>query len=175
MADSGNNIPITRNNLFYSQEDFDYETSMVEDYFENDLNQTVIIYEVDRKRTNTDSIYKEADHDSIRVKPPKEIPCLFQINEPELKSLDSKNNNGLYQVSGNLTFYVLVKTLEKYGCDPKRGDYVGVPMTPGRMQYYAISNDGKINTGNTSFIGAYMPAWRKIDASPVVESEFNGK
>ena len=52
--------PINRNNLFYSEEDFLMETDIVEGYIEEDLNQSVILYQVDRKRTQINNTYKES-------------------------------------------------------------------------------------------------------------------
>ena len=66
MNNNGNTTPISRNNLFYSEEDFQFETDIIEGYLEEDLNQTVVVYEVDRKRTNVNDIYKEAKKDTIR-------------------------------------------------------------------------------------------------------------
>ena len=49
----------SKNTLFYSEEDFFYETDLVERYIEEDLNQSVVLYEVDRGKTNVNSIYKK--------------------------------------------------------------------------------------------------------------------
>ena len=68
------NIPVNRNNLFYSEEDFDFETDIALDYMEEDTNQTVVLYRVDRKNTQVNTIYKSAN-DGIRFLPPVELPC----------------------------------------------------------------------------------------------------
>ena len=130
----GNYNPIGRNNLFYSEEDFQMDTSIVEDYFEEDLNQTIVLYEVDRKRTNINSTYKEADgkNGGIRYKPPREIPCMFEIKDSEVKSYDTKTANGIYSISGNFEGIILNRTLEKYHCDIKRGDYIAVQIDTDR-------------------------------------------
>ena len=39
--------PINRNNLFFSEEDFQFELNMGMDYLEQDLNQTIILYEIE--------------------------------------------------------------------------------------------------------------------------------
>jgi hypothetical protein len=165
----------SKNNLFYSEEDFFYETDLVERYIEEDLNQSVVLYEVDRKKTNVNTIYKEATKGNIRYKAPKEIPCMYEIKDSETKSFDSKSSTGIYQQDGNLVIYVLVKTLEKYKADIKRGDYIGVQIDTNRMTYYNVVNDGKVNTANTHMIGGYKPAWRTIECTLVSDiSEFNG-
>ena len=48
--------PINRNNIFYSEKEYEYETDMLMEYIEGDLNQTVVIYPVDRIRTKIDAI-----------------------------------------------------------------------------------------------------------------------
>ena len=55
------NTPINRNNLFYSKEDFDFEMDLVEGYLEEDTNQTVVVYQVDKITTQVNDIYKEAN------------------------------------------------------------------------------------------------------------------
>lgn len=170
---NGNITPINRNNLFYSEEDYQLETDLVEGYFEEDLNQTVIVYEVDRKRTNVNDIYKEAKKDMIRFKTPKEVPCMFEIEEPQLNAFDSQSNTGTYQISGNLKVYIMPKTLEKYKCDIKRGDYLAIQIDTNRLSYFTVTDDGKVNNSNKNVIGAYKTGWRCISASPC--QEFNGK
>lgn len=166
--------PITRNNKFYSEEDYQYELSLIEEYLEEDLNQVVIVYEVDRLKTNTNSIYKESQQ-AIRFKPPREIPCMFEIKDSQLKSYDSNNNTGVYSVSGGLTVYIPVFMFEKYNCDIKRGDYLGVQIDTNRMSYFSVNDDGKMNNSNKNYVGAYKTTWRIIEASPIPEEEFNGQ
>ena len=174
MKNSKLQLP-SKNNMFYSEEDFFYETDLVERYIEEDLNQSVVLYEVDRGKTSVNAIYKEATKGNIRYKAPKEIPCMYEIKDSETKSFDSKTSTGVYQQDGNLIVYVLVKTLEKYKADVKRGDYIGVQIDTNRMVYYNVVNDGKVNTANTHLIGAYKPAWRTIECTLVSDiSEFNG-
>ena len=173
MNNNGNITPVNRNNLFYSEEDFSFETDLVEGYLEEDLNQTVVVYEVDRKRTNVNEIYKEAKKDTIRFKPPKEVPCMFEIEDAQLNAFDSKSNTGAYQVSGNLKLYVMPKTLEKFKCDITRGDYVAIQIDTNRMSYFTVTDDGKVNNTNKNVIGAYKVGWRTISAAPA--QEFKGK
>lgn len=165
----------SKNTLFYSEGDFDYETDLVERYIEEDLNQSVVLYEVDRRKTNVNSVYKEASRGNIRYRAPKEVPCMYEIKDSEIKSFDSKTSNGVYAQDGNLVIYVLVRTLEKYKADIRRGDYIGVQVDTDRMRYYTVVNDGKVNTANTHMMGGYKPAWRTVECTLVSDiSEFNG-
>lgn len=174
MGDKGNIMPISRNNLFYSAEDFEFETDLIDGYLEEDLNQTVVVYEVDRKRTNVNDIYKEAKKDTISFLPPKEIPCMFEIQDAQLNAFDSKSSTGTYQISGNLSVYVTTKALGKYKCDIKRGDYLAIQIDEHRMSYFTVTDDGKVNNANKLMVGGYKPSyWRIISAAPA--QEFRGK
>ena len=68
-------LPV-KNNMFYSEEDFSYETDLIERYIEEDINQSVVLYEVDRSKTNVNAIYKEATSGNIRYKAQRKIQCL---------------------------------------------------------------------------------------------------
>lgn len=173
MASNGNITPISRNNLFYSAEDFEFETDLIDGYLEEDLNQTVIVYEVDRRRTNVHEIYKEAKKDTIRFLPPKEVPCMFEIQDAQLNAFDSKSSTGTYQISGNLTVYVTPKILEKYKCDIKRGDYLAIQIDEHRMSYFTVTDDGKVNTANKFIVGGFKTGWRIVSAAPA--QEFSGR
>ena len=166
--------PINRNNIFYSEREYDYETDLLMDYIEGDLNQTVIIYPVDREKTQINAITQNATN-GIRFKNPIEIPCQYEIEDSELKTFDKKTSNGVYALSGNLTVYALTKILEKYECEISRGDYIGVYVDEGRMIYFVVTDDGKVNTSNKNYIGAYKLSFRVIKASPASDQEFNGQ
>lgn len=164
--------PVTRNGKFYSQEDFQYELGILEDYLEGDLHQTIVVYQVDRERTNTDSIYQETTN--IRFRMPIEIPCLFDVEDSALKSIDKNTTNGVYAQSGQIKINVPQSILKKYECEISRGDYIGVLVDDNRMTYFVVVDDGKINFSNKNYVGAFKPIWRTISASPVTDKEFNG-
>lgn len=166
--------PIERNKLFYSEDDYKFELEMVSDYLEEDTNQTIILYEVDRTRTNIDSVYKETrDNKSIRFKPPKELPCIYSVTNPQTKSFDNKTGSAVYMVSGNMDVYILESTLQKFKCDIKKGDYIGVQIDATRMHYFTVATDGKVNISNDMLVGAYGYPWRHIVCIPSTISEFN--
>lgn len=164
--------PISRNNLFYSKEDFDMEMGILTDYLEEDTNQTVVVYQVDLVKTQQNNIYKDSKK-QVRFKMPVEIPCLYEISDSQLKSYDSKTQNGAYVLQGNLKVYVNLNTFKKYSVDIKRGDYLGVMIEENRMYYWVVTNDGKVNTSNQLVVGAYKTGFRVIEAAPVSNEEFN--
>ena len=69
----------TKTNMFYSEDDFIFETEMVEGYIEEDLNQSVVLYEVDRRKTNVNAIYKEATSGNIRYKTQKKYLVYMKL------------------------------------------------------------------------------------------------
>ena len=71
--------PISRNNLFYSEADFQYEMEIGKNYLEQDMNQTIILYEVDLQKTNRDSIYGETKPNQIIFKAPVELHVVYEI------------------------------------------------------------------------------------------------
>lgn len=173
MTTNGSNRNIGLNQMFYSEEDFNLECEILEDYLEEDLCQTVVVYEVDRTKTQTDATYQESKG-NIRFKPPREIPCMYEIKSSETKSFDSKTANGVYSISGNMSLYIMPSILRKYRCDIRRGDYISVNVE-GKQRYYVVTNDGKVNWANETFVGAYKPAWRRLDCTPTTLAEFSGK
>ena len=60
--------PINRNKMFFSKSDFDLEMEIAREYMEGDTNQTIILFEVDLQKTNTNDIYHEASKKNIRFK-----------------------------------------------------------------------------------------------------------
>ena len=171
---SNNTItPITRNNLFYSQEDYEFEMELMEDYLEEDTNQTIVVYQVDRKSTQQNDIYKDAKREVI-FKVPVEVPCLYEIQDTQLKSYDGKSQNAVYAVHGSLKVYINLNTFKKYNFDIKRGDFIGIMVEENRMYYWEVINDGKINISNQMILGAYKSGLRVIDATPVTDDIFKG-
>lgn len=165
--------PITRNNLFYSEEDFQLEMGIAEGYLEEDTNQTVVLYQVDRNTTQVGDVYMEAGQ-TVRFLPPVEVPCLYEVEDTKLDTYNQKNYNGVYAIHGPLKVYVSLLAFQKYDFDIRRGDYIGVMIEEGRMYYWVVTNDGKVNTSNRMVLGAYKTGFRMIEAAPVADDEFKG-
>lgn len=165
-------VPISRNNLFYSESDFQYEMEIGKNYLEQDMNQTIILYEVDLQKTNKDSIYGETKANQIVFRPPVELHVMYEIQPSELMSYDKSKNVASYIKSGKLEFGVYQATLDELGCDIKVGDYVGVQVTPTHREYYTITNDGRNNFDNQHMVFGYRPAFRNCTAAHVDPSEF---
>lgn len=165
--------PITRNNLFYSEEDFTVEMDLVEGYLEEDTNQTIVVYQVDRISTQINSVYDEAKQD-IHFLPPVEVPCLYEIQDAKMDSYDKRTSRGVYSLHGPLKAYITNNAFDKFDFDIKRGDYIGIMVEEGRMYYWVVTNDGKVNIANNMIVGAFKSGYRVIEATAVTDEEFKG-
>lgn len=167
--------PIKRNNMFFSKSDFDLEIELVRDYMEMDMNQSIILFEVDLSKTNTNDIYHEATKKNIRFKTPIELTVRYEINQSELRSYEKTNNKGVYSKPGILEFTILNTTLEEVNRDIKRGDYIGVQITPDEMIYFTVFDDGKVASyANSNTLYGVKPFYRQVKCNYVDPSEFEG-
>ena len=167
--------PVHRNQMFFSKEDFNLEMEIAREYLEHDMNQTVVLFEVDLSKTNVDDIYHEADKKNIRFKTPVELTVRYEISESEMRSYDKTLNKGMYGKPGVLNFTVLNETLEEVGRDIKRGDYIGVQITPEEMIYFTVFDDGKIASyANSNTLYGIKPYFRNVKCNYVDPVEFEG-
>lgn len=161
--------------MFFSKSDFDLEIEIARGYMEEDMNQTVILFEVDLSKTNVNDIYHEASKKNIRFKTPVELTVRYEITNAEMRSYDKSSNKGVYSKPGNLDFTVLNSTLEEVGRDIKRGDYIGVQITPEEILYFTVYDDGKVASySNTNTLYGVKPFYRNIKCNYVDPSEFEG-
>lgn len=167
--------PIKRNNMFFSKSDFDLEMEIARGYMEEDMNQTVILFEVDLSKTNVNDIYNEASKKNIRFKTPIELTVRYEITNAEMRSYDKSLNKGVYSKPGNLDFTILNSTLEEVNRDIKRGDYIGVQITPEEILYFTVYDDGKVASySNANTLYGVKPFFRQIKCNYVDPSEFEG-
>jgi len=165
-------IPIVRNNKFFSEEDFQLEQAFGREYM-HDINQTAILYRVNRQLTNNDSLYGEAGKDQIKFYPPVEIECIANIAEPENKSYNP-NGSLSYQESGNLTLNIFQQHLDELALDVLRGDYFGYVIDETTIKYFTVTDEGKSNYNNGQMIGGYKSAYRTVICVPTDANEFRG-
>lgn len=171
-ANQTRRVPINRNSLFYDKECFDFELEVGKNYIEQDMGQTVVLYQVLAQNTQSDAVYGETDAGSIEYKAPVEIPCVYTIEEPELRSYDKTKNLGTYMKTGKLTIGVYQETLDELGVDIKKGDYIGVQVTPENMVYWVVNNDGRNYFDNAHTLFGTKMLYRTVLCYPVDNSEF---
>ena len=165
-------VPINRNSLFYDAQTYAFEMEIGKNFIEQDMGQTVVLYQVDASATKVDAVYGETNPSEVRYKTPIEVPCVYKIEAPELKSYDKEKQLGTYMKTGKLTLGVYQETLDELGVEISKGDYIGVQINPTHMEFFVVNNDGKNNYDNGHSLWGTVPLWRTIQASPVDRSEF---
>ena len=167
-----NKLPITRLSKFISQDDFDINIQMGQEYLHGDINFKLVLYRVDRQKTTVDDVYAEVGMDEIKYFPPMEFNALVKIEEQK----NSTYKNGLlrYNEPGNMILSVYIKHLSELGVDIRYGDYVGYPESETRTRYYTVTNDGKVTSDNKHSMWGYKPHYRTITCAPVQDKSFRG-
>ena len=167
-----NRLPITRMNKFFSQEDFDLNIQIGQEYLQGDLNMTLVLYQVDRTRTDTDEVYAEIGKDQLKFLPPVEFRGLVKIAEAQNKAY--KTGLLRYLEPGNMMISVYIKELADLGVDVRFGDYIGYPESETKVRFYTVSNDGKVVADGEHKMFGYKPHYRSIICVPTQDNEFRG-
>tara|TARA_B100000927_G_scaffold23429_2_gene17702 strand:+ start:11500 stop:12021 length:522 start_codon:yes stop_codon:yes gene_type:complete len=168
------NVPINRVNKFFSEEDFNLEVSFGREAVEGDGNFVVVLYRVDRERTESDDLYGEAVKDGIKFFPPVELRVVPIMNEPDNKAYNSGAGSVRYLQDGQLTFGIYDAQLEELGVELSYGDYIGYQVSETDVRYFSVTNDGVKNYDNKHTIMGYKGAFRTILCASVEEDEFRG-
>jgi len=165
-------VPITRISKFFGEKDFQLNISMGEEWLYGDMNFTLVLYRVDKSKTNQDDVYGEALTDSISFLPPVEIKAYVKIESPTQQNYGNSNMSEIEP--GNLTMSVYLHYLEEEGIEINYGDYIGYPETESRMRYYSVADDGRIVSDNRHTYGGYKPFYKTYVCTPVNDDEFRG-
>jgi hypothetical protein len=167
-----NKLPITRVSKFFGQDDFDLHIQMGEEYLHGDLNMKLVLYRVDRTKTEIDDVYAEVGLDEIKYFPPIEFNGLVKIDEPKNNSY--KGGILRYNEPGNLMISVYIKHLEQLNVDIRYGDFIGYQESETRTRFYTVTNDGKVVSDNKHNMFGYKPYYRNIVCSPTQDNTFRG-
>lgn len=169
---SQNKVPITRLNKFFSDQDFDLDISMGMEWLHGDMNFTLVLYRINRQKTNNDDVYGEALKGGIQFLPPVEFKGLVKIEIPT--NVDYGSTKLQQLEPGNLSVSVYQEYLNDLEIDIEYGDYIGYYETETRVRYYTVQNDGRVFTDNKHTYGGYKQFFRTIIATPVTNNEFEG-
>lgn len=167
---SRNRIPILRLNKFFSQSDFDLQVELGKEYLHGDLNMKLVLYRVDREKTDIDNVYGEVGKDEIKFLPPVEFNGLVKIEEP--KNATYKNGLIRYNEPGNLTVNIYLSHLEDLGVEIRYGDYIGYPESDERIRFYVVTNDGRVIADNKHKMFGYKPHYTTITCAYTQDTEF---
>jgi hypothetical protein len=167
-----NRVPITRLNKFFSDDDLSMDLSMGMEWLHQDMNFTVVLYRVDKQRTNTDDVYGEALENSIQFLAPIELKAYVKIEQPSNSDLGGSK---LSQIEpGNMTLGIYQTQLDQLAIEISLGDYIGYYESEDRVRYYTVVNDGRVVSDLKHTYGGYKQFYRTIIASPASNNEFLG-
>jgi hypothetical protein len=167
-----NQIPITRLSKFFSEDDYNLQIKLGQEYLHGDLNMKLVLYRVDRDKSEINDIYGEVGKDEIKFLPPVEFNGLVKIEDP--KNASYKNGLVRYNESGNVIISVYISHLEELNIDIRYGDYIGYADSENKLRYYQVTNDGRITSDNKHKMFGYKPHYRTITCAIVQEGEFRG-
>jgi hypothetical protein len=167
-----NLVPISRLGKFFGGEDYALDIDMGSEWLMDDMNFTVILYRIDRYKTETDDVYGEVLENGIQFLAPVELKGLVQVMAPTDKLLG--NSRVSQKEPGNMKFSIYQKTLDDLGVEIFMGDYIGYYETESRVRYYTVIDDGYVKSDNKHTYGGYKPFYRTIIATFVSENEFKG-
>jgi hypothetical protein len=165
-------VPITRLGKFFGAEDYSLDISMGEEWLIGDMNFTIVVYRIDRRKTKTDDVYGEVLEDGIQFLAPVELKGLVQVMAPSNKNLG--NSKISQNEPGNMKFSIYQKTLEDLQVNIFVGDYIGYYESEDRVRYYTVIDDGLVKSDNKHTYGGYKPFYRTVIATYVSENEFRG-
>jgi hypothetical protein len=166
--------PISRNPLFFDSKMDELYQRIGSDFCSSWMNMKVILYQVDRIKTNVDDLYGETHEDNIKYSTPIELPCIYEISKSENAAYIKNINTARYKQAGNITIWIYDKILSEYDCDIKYGDLFGVVIDEHTIFYYECTDDGKRNFANTETMYGFKRFWREIKAVEIDENVFSG-
>ena len=165
-------VPITRLGKFFGAEDYGLDIGMGEEWLIGDMNFTVVLYRIDRRKTKTDDVYGEVLEDGIQFLAPVELKGLVKVMAPASKFIGTSKVE--IKEPGNMQFSIYQKTLDDLQVEIFLGDYIGYYESEDRVRYYVVSDDGYVKSDNKHTYGGYKPFYRTIVATYVSENEFRG-
>jgi len=167
-----NKLPISRLSKFFSEDDYDLHIQLGQEYLHGDLNMKLVLYQVDRTKTDIDDVYGEVGKDEIKFLPPVEFNGIVRIEEAK----NTAYKTGLLRrlEPGNLIVSVYIKQLEDLKIDIRFGDYIGYPESEQKVRFYTVSNDGKVVADGKHKHFGFKPHYRTIICVPTQENEFRG-
>jgi hypothetical protein len=168
--------PINRNNKFFSDIDYQLEIDFSREALEGDNNTKVILYRVDRTKTQVMDRYGEADEDQINYHEPIDLyVASYKIDKTENKAYNNNSGTLRYAQNGKLTFKVFNKTLDELKIELTYGDFIGFDTNENIRIFYAIVDDGIKNFDNSHTIMGYKGYYRTVVCAAIDNNEFSGK
>jgi hypothetical protein len=164
-------FPINRMQKFYDSSDFSLENEMAREWMEGDLNMVVVLFEVDRIKSNVDDVYGEASSSELKFKPPKELNVRILIDEATKDSYAEGQHR--FEDYGDLTFTVFTDHLEELNAHIHYGDYVGYVDFEDNIKYFTVYDDGAIYSDNSHTRVGFKGYYKTIKCKTADPDEIN--
>jgi hypothetical protein len=129
-------VPITRLGKFFGAEDYSLDIGMGEEWLIGDMNFTIVLYRIDRRKTKTDDVYGEVLEDGIQFLAPVELKGLVQVMAPASKNLGTSKVE--QQEPGNMKFSIYQKTLDDMGVEIFMGIILDTMSLKTELRYYVV-------------------------------------
>jgi hypothetical protein len=141
---------------FYGASDFNYEMSMIEEYWTVDNRYKVVLHSIDIVKSKVHSVYGEAKSRDKKFLAPVELSASVVIGQSTTKYLSGAGM--AKEEVESFEFSVFISELEAKGVSIKRGDFVNFfdGKTP---RIYEVTTVTNITTNNTA--GGYKPFYVK--------------
>jgi len=164
-------FPISRMGKFYDEMDFSLENEMAREWFEGDLNMTVVLFEVEKYESMVDDIYGESSSSQLKFKTPKELKVRVMIEEANKGSYSDGYNR--FEEYGDLIFEVFVDQLKDLGAEIHYGDYIGYVDNEDNIKYFTVYDDGVIYSDNEHTRLGYKGYYRTVKCKVADFDEIN--
>jgi hypothetical protein len=149
---------------FYGGQDFDYEMSMIQQYWTVDNRYKVTLFAIDVVKSKVHSVYGEAKGKDKKFLTPVELVASITIGNSSTSYL---SGSGLAKEDyESFEFSVFISELEAKGVNIKRGDFVKY-FDGAKPRIFEITTVTNITTNNTT--GGYKPFYVKCTAVLVKE------
>jgi len=175
MGENNRNMPISRMRMWTDELEYQYHIELAREAIEEYSDFRVILYQVDREKSEFDDIYKESTKNGIRFRHPVELRVRLGIMDSDNKAYTESIGAARQLEDGNLVFTVFEDQLKELKVDIRYGDYIALPVDEHTLRYFSVSNDGIKNYSSGKLMLGYKPAFRIIECTPVDEDEFKGK
>lgn len=159
-----------RESNYFDLSDFKLEVEMGREYLETDIPATVLLYNIDYKKTKVHALYGESRASEKIALAPVEIRVKFNVEESKSEYIG--DSMIAKQWAGKLVFTVYTLELEEKQVDINRGDYIGLRDANNNLRFYEVYENDKVNSANEKTIAGIESYYRKIEAVPVDKDVF---
>lgn len=165
-----NGLSNNRLNKYYDDFDFDIDTDIANDIINQDSNFIIVLYRIDRNKTNYDDVYGETKE--IVYLPPVELKVLLTLAVAVNTTYNKTAGSLLNETFGNLEFTVQEKEMKLKNVDITYGDIIGLPVD-GNLVYFSVQDPNYL-TNTTQMLYNIKTYFRKVKCVIIDKNDFNG-